>query len=383
MNTSLACLVCGVGIVVLRIGLSIYAAGAVRAKNAAACTMRGLLDISLAILAFWTVGRFVAGIQYPSQQSFLLICASLLPSGIAAGAVAERSRLFPISALPILLAGLITPLAWRWNAGWLHQIGFHDLAGASIFHLSGAACALASALLVGPRTGKFNRDGSSNAIPGHSIPLASAGVLLLFLGWPLYVAAFLTNPDRAADVATSVLLAAAAGAVVAMLLSQVKYLKPDIHLTSVGLLSSLVAISAAADLATGWTALLIGAVAGFAAPLATVWIDLVARVDDPTAAVGIHGVGAICGLLAAAFLAPADTLSARLILLGTQLLGLLAIGALSLALSFPLLWSLKKTVGLRSNDADEYDGLDLAEHDIGAYPDFQQTMIKSYHLREA
>jgi len=379
MNASLWWVICGVGVVLLRVGLAIHAAGSVRAKNAAGIVMRGVADMCLGVLAFWAVGGWIAGVERGSGLFFFLLCATLIASGIVVGVVGERSRFFAMCSLPVLVCGVVAPLAWRLAWGWLGKIGYHDVAGASMVHLTGALCALVSAVMVGPRTGKYNRDGSSNAIPGHNMPLGSVGVLVMFVAWLPYVAGFATDVAMAAG---NVLLAGAAGAVVAMVVSQVKYMKPDIHLTYVGLLSGLVAISAAADVRAGWMAVIIGAVAGLVVPLAAVWMDLVVRVDDLTAGIAVHGIGAVWGVIAAGLFTHVESVGARFRLLGVQVLGLAVIGAMAVGLSLGALWVLKRTVGLRSKEADEYDGLDLAEHDIGAYPDFQQTMIKSYHLRE-
>jgi Amt family ammonium transporter len=167
-----------------------------------------------------------------------------------------------------------------------------------------------------------------------------------------------------------------------MALAQLRYGKPDVVLCLTGVLGGLVAISAVAGTVGTGAAVAIGAVAGVVVPLATVTLDLVAHLDDPTGAVSIHAVGGIWGTLAAGLFAPVG-FADRLKLLGVQALGIVAVAALSAALAFALFGALRAAGGLRSREADEYDGLDLAEHDIGAYPDFQQTMIKSYHLREA
>ena len=180
----------------------------------------------------------------------------------------------------------------------------------------------------------------------------------------------------------NVLLSAAAGGAAAIALGQMRYGKPDVGLTLAGLLGGLVAISAAGGGVGTISAVVIGAVAGIVVPLAAVSLDLLAHVDDPTSAISIHAVGGVWGTLAAGLFSP-GSFAERFKSVGVQALGAVVIAALAAAFSVALFASLGATVGLRVKEADEYDGLDLAEHDIGAYPDFQQTMIKSYHLREA
>jgi Amt family ammonium transporter len=266
-----------------------------------------------------------------------------------------------------------------WRDGWLEQMGFRDLGKASMIHLSGAAFAAVVAALVGPRMGKYNRDGSSNAIPGHSAPVASIGMLVILIAWPLYLVGF----GGGAGAAMNALLAAAGAIVASVIVSQLRYGKPDIHLTLLALLGALVAISAAADVRWRPVAVLIGIVAGLVVPIIMFVIDLVWRIDDLTGGIAAHGAGAIIGLLAAGLFARVESVGEKFKVIGAQLLGIVVIVVLSAAVAAAAFMLLRRAAGLRAREADEYDGLDLAEHDIGAYPDFQQTMIKSYHLREA
>jgi Amt family ammonium transporter len=239
--------------------------------------------------------------------------------------------------------------------------------------------------MVGPRTGKYNRDGSANMIPGHNIPLAAVGALTMFVAWfPYLVGSELAAGPLSTSLAgpMNVLLAAAAGGAASMALSQVRYGKVDIVLTLSGLLGGLVAISGAGGNVGTPAAVIIGAVAGVLVPLSAISLDLLAHLDDPTSAAAIHGVGGLWGTLAASLFSD-GSIAQRAKQFGVQLLGAVAIAALAAVLSLVIFGVLKAIGRLRAKEADEYDGLDLAEHDIGAYPDFQQTMIKSYHLREA
>jgi Amt family ammonium transporter len=312
-----------------------------------------------------------------------------IATGAVVEAAGERSRFFPLVAASVLLAGIVVPIAGNWaTTGWLARLGFVDPAGASWVHLVGGVCAAAAAWAVGPRQGKYNRDGSVNMMPGHSIPLARIGAFLMLAGWMPYVGAMIvlsSGPGHAAiaDAACwNILLAAAAAGLTGLLYSQVRYGKPDVGHTLMGLLSGLVAITAAAGSVAPYWAVLIGAIAGCVVPLASIWIDRYARIDDPVGAVAIHGIGGLMGTLAAGIFT-AGTLSEHAKHLGVQLIGAAAVAGLSAVGSLALFLTLRLALDLRVSELDEFDGLDLAQHDIAAYPDFQQNTIRSYHMREA
>jgi len=384
-------IIAALGALLIRAGFAIQSAGMARSKNSAGAVMRQLCDFCVAILAFWAIGFAILdsqsaffGLHFSSlfatadSASPLFAAATLIATGIVPGVLAERARFWPGMAASALLAAIIIPIAALWvtSNGWLAKLGFTDPGGAGWLHLPGALCAAVGAYFVGPRTGKFNRDGSSTAIPGHSLPLAGIGVLFLLVGFFIFLG--IQSPAAAMNV----LLAAAAGGLASVMFSQLRYFKPDIHLTCAGIVGAMVAISAGASSVPAWGAVLIGAVAGVIVPLAILTIDIKVRIDDPSAGLSIHGVGALWGLLAAPLLSRSLTMGERFKHLGAHLIGIVAISALTLALSTALWLLLKRTTKLRVSEADEFDGLDLAEHDIGAYPDFQQNTIKSYHLRE-
>jgi Amt family ammonium transporter len=392
----------GAALLLMRVGQVLYATGLCRSKNAAAAAARGVADLCVAALAFWAVGAAILlqqdngvfsvnrpllfGWSGVTGQAFFFAAVTLIASGAVFGAVGERSRFLPVCAASGLVAGLLVPVAgqWAWR-GWLHRVGFVDVAGASAVHLTAGVCAAVGAALTGPRTGKYNRDGSANMIPGHNIPLAAVGALAMFVAWFPYLAGSELAVGKITTTLAgpmNVLLAAAAGGAAAMALSQIRYGKADIVLTLTGLLGGLVAISGAGGTVGTPAAVVIGAVAGLVVPLSAISLDLLAHLDDPTSAAAIHGVGGLWGTLAAGLFSDGSFVQ-RAKLVGIQLLGALAIIALAAALSLALFAVLRAAGRLRAREADEYDGLDLAEHDIGSYPDFQQTMIKSYHLREA
>jgi Amt family ammonium transporter len=384
------------GALLIRVGFAIHGAGMARSKNSAGAVMRHLCDCCVAILAFWALGHAIAssearffGLNWhgllgsaDAGNIFFPTAAVLIAAGIVPGVLAERARFWPSLASSLLLAALLIPIVMLWTlaGGWLNRMGFTDHAGAAWLHLPGALAAAVGAIFVTPRTGKFNRDGSSTAIPGHSIPLAGIGIFLLLVGFFCFVP--IADAAHFAAAAMNLLLAAAAGGIASVMLGQFRYYKPDIHLTFAGIVGAMVAISAGAGSVPGIAAVLIGAVAGVIVPLAILAIDIYCRIDDPSGNIAVHGLGAIWGLVAAPLLARGLTAGERLKGLGVQLLGIASIALLTIALSAALWLCLKRCTKIRASEADEFDGLDLAEHDIGAYPDFQQNTIKSYHLRE-
>jgi Amt family ammonium transporter len=392
----------GAGLLLMRVGQVLCAVGLSRSKNSAAAAVRSVADLCAAVLAFWAVGaaiffqsrngffgvdpHLLFGRSGMTGQAFFYAAVILIATGVVGGTLAERSKFLPPLAASVLLAAAVVPVAghWAWD-GWLLRLGFHDVAGASVVHVSAGACAAVGAIMVGARTGKYNRDGSANMIPGHNVPLATAGALTMFVAWFPYVIGCAVAQGILTDTIVApmnVLLAAAAGGAGALALGHLRYGKPDVVLTLTGLLGGLVAISATGGRVGTGSAVIIGGVAGILVPLSAVSLDLLFHLDDPTSGVSIHAVGGLWGTVAAGLFLPGPFI-ARIKSLGVQALGAIAIAALAAGLSLALFAALKATVGLRAKEADEYDGLDLAEHDIGAYPDFQQTMIKSYHLREA
>jgi Amt family ammonium transporter len=392
----------GMALLLVRVGQVMYATGLCRSKNAAGAAARVVADFCVATLVFWACGAAILmqrsngilgvepalllGASGMTGQTFFYASVVMVATGAAGGALAERSKFSVVCATGAVLAGVVVPVAGRWAwGGWLARIGFVDVAGASVVHVAAGACAAAGAVVLGPRNGKYNRDGSANMIPGHNIPMAAAGVLAMLVGWVPYVLGCATLHGRLGPMgieAMNVLLAAAAAGAASMAFAHLRYGKPDVVLSLTGLLGGLVAITAAGGTVGTGAAVVIGAVAGIIVPLSTVALDLLLHLDDPTAAVSIHGIGGLWGLLAAGVFAHVGFIE-RLKLLGVQLVGGIAVAALAAGLGLALFAAMRATVGVRVREADEYDGLDLAEHDIGAYPDFQQTMIKSYHLREA
>lgn len=390
------------GALLIRLGMAVHAIGMARAKNSAGIVLRHLADLCAATLAFALLGLAIAasrgavlGINFhlllawdsdqalaafPPLGAFSLLAVFFIATGIVPGVQAERTRFWPGLASSALLAGLLLPvfLIWTHHNGWLAgRLAVSDSAGALWLHWPGALCAGVGAIVVGARSGKFNRDGSSSAIPGHSVPLAGLGVFVQWVGFVLFI-----GSSAGGVAAFNAALASAAAGGAALVFSQIRYYKPDIHLTFSAMLGGLVAISACAGHVAPPVAILIGAVAGVLVPLGILLLDVMFKVDDPSGGMSIHGLAAAWGLLIGPLVARAGGLGDRLKGLGANLLGLVAIAIVTIGLSVVMWAVLKRFTRIRAREEDEFDGLDLAEHDIGAYPDFQQTMIKSYHLRE-
>jgi Amt family ammonium transporter len=301
----------------------------------------------------------------------------------------------------MVLAGVVLPIAanWAWS-GWLAHKGFFDVAGGCSLHLASGVFAAVGAVILRPRSGKFNRDRSSSMIPGHNVTLTSVGAILLIIGWTAYVsgggAYHISQGTMTMDVnelktyvlyvgasAWNVVLCAAGATIGSIVYTQVRYRKPDVVLILTGMLGGLVSISAGGMILPSWSAVLIGMVAGVIVPAAVVALDLRVRIDDPGGAIAIHGVGGALGTLAVGLFMPRPLAHGRLQQIEIQSIGIVAIALLAALVGTIFFLAFNAAGMLRAREADEFDGLDLAEHDIGAYPDFQQTTIKSYHLREA
>ena len=289
---------------------------------------------------------------------------------IVSGAVAERMKLWSFFGFAMVLTGFIYPVQgfWKWGGGWLEQLGFADFAGSGVVHLCGAAAALAGVLLLGARKGKYGPDGRVYAIPGCNLPLATLGTLILWLGWFGFNGGSelrISNVVEANSVAlvfVNTNMAAAGGLVAALLLARAWFGKADLTMTLNGALAGLVAITAGPLAPTPFGATLIGAVGGAIVVASIVLLDKL-RIDDPVGAISVHGVVGIWGLLAV----PIYDDAARL---WVQVVGLLAIFGWVFGLSFLVWLGLRQTVGLRVEEEHEYEGVDLAECGMEAYPEF-------------
>ena len=287
---------------------------------------------------------------------------------IVSGAVAERMKIGPFMIFTVLYVGLIYPIAgsWKWGGGFLDQLGFYDFAGSTLVHSVGGWAALVAVWLLGPRIGKF-KNGKPQAIPGHNIPLATAGVLILWLGWFGFNGGSVLSADPALTSLTLVTtcLAAAAGGVVAALVSFIKYKNLDLTMFLNGILGGLVGITAGADVMTPESAIIIGAIAGALIVFAVSFVDAI-KLDDPVGAIAVHLICGIWGTLAVGIFStnPEHTFL-------IQLTGVACYAAFCILASFLIIFTLKKTVGIRVSEKEELDGLDAHEHGMDAYPDFR------------
>jgi ammonium transporter, Amt family len=290
---------------------------------------------------------------------------------IVSGAVAERIKIGPFMIFTVIYVGIIYPLAgsWKWGGGFLQmrETPFYDFAGSTLVHSVGGWAALVAVWLLGSRIGKF-KEGKAQAIPGHNIPLATAGVLILWLGWFGFNGGSVLSADPALTSLTLVTtcLAAAAGGVVAALTSTIMYKNLDLTMFLNGILGGLVGITAGADQMGPTDAILIGAIAGVIIVFAVAFIDKL-KLDDPVGAIAVHLACGIWGTLAVGIfgaLAGVDQLV-------SQLVGILSYAAICIASSFLILFVLKKTVGIRVSEKEELEGLDVHEHGMDAYPDFR------------
>ena len=287
---------------------------------------------------------------------------------IVSGAVAERMKIGAFMIFVVIYVGLVYPIAgsWKWGGGFLDQLGFYDFAGSTLVHSVGGWAALVAVYLLGSRIGKF-KDGKPQAIPGHSIPLATAGVLILWLGWFGFNGGSVlsADPELTSLTLVTTCLAAASGGVVAAFVSFLKFKNLDLTMFLNGILGGLVGITAGADVMTPESAIIIGAIAGALIVFAVSFVDAI-KLDDPVGAIAVHLACGIWGTLAVGIFStnPEHTFL-------TQLIGVACYAGFCIASSFIIIFTLKKTIGIRVSEIEELEGLDAHEHGMDAYPDFR------------
>ncbi len=381
----------------MQAGFAMVEAGFTRAKNAINIMMKNLMDFSMGSLAFWAIGF---GLMFGASKSgwfgtsgfflsdfkvggdpwvlafwmFQVVFAATAAT-IVSGAMAERTKFSGYLLYSIFISGLIYPIfgSWAWGglyngSGWLEKLGFIDFAGSTVVHSVGGWAALAGAIVLGPRLGKYGKDGSVKPIPGHNMPLGALGVFILWLGW------FGFNPGSTTaatkDIAlifVNTNLAAATGAAFAMLTSWIRMGKPEISMSLNGALAGLVAITSPCATVSPFSSIIIGAVAGTIVVLSVLFFDKI-KVDDPVGAISVHGVNGAWGTLAAGIFNMGGT-SAKII--GVQMLGIGAAFVWTFTTAFILFKVIDMTVGLRVSPEEELEGLDYSEHGGNAYPDFE------------
>lgn len=395
-------LICGVLVMFMAPGFAMLEAGLVRAKNTAEILTKNVGLFAIAVIMYMLVGYYLMymgiseggffpsfgfliggensvaetlasdGEIYYSNRSdhFFQVVFVATAMSIVSGAVAERMKLWAFLLFAVIFTGFIYPLQgyWKWGGGFLDELGYLDYAGSGVVHMAGAAAALAGVLLLGPRKGKYGPQGQIHPIPGANMPLATLGTLILWMGWFGFNGGSelkVSDVDSANAVATVFVntnLAAAAGVVTALIVARIAFGKADLTMALNGALAGLVSITAEPLMPTPGLAAIIGAIGGLIVVISIVTFDKM-RIDDPVGAISVHGVAGIWGIMAVLLSNDEATLTG-------QLTGLVTILVFVFFASF-IIWALiKGTMGIRVSAEQEYDGVDLHECGLEAYPDF-------------
>ena len=410
--TTLLFLVGGFLVFWMAAGFAMLEAGLVRSKNVAMQLTKNISLFSLAAIMYWLVGF---NLMYPGDfngyLAFNFVPTSLEPVGLAAadasldyasvgsdfffqlmfvaatasivsGALAERIKLWPFLAFVAVLTGLMYPISgsWQWGGGWLSEAGFSDFAGSTIVHSVGGWAALAGAIVLGPRLGKY-KDGKTIPMPGSNLALATLGTFILWLGWFGFNGGSQLAMGTVGDVTdvsrifANTNMAAAAGAIMALTLTQVLYKKPDLTMVLNGALAGLVSITAEPLTPSLFDALLIGAVGGAIVVFTVPMLDKF-KIDDVVGAIPVHLFAGIWGTIAVAFNTRTEisegverTFAQQL---GVQVTGIVAYGVFTFVIALVLWFILKAVVGIRVNEEDEINGLDMSELGMEAYPEFSK-----------
>ena len=394
----------------MQAGFAMVETGFTRAKNAGNIIMKNLMDFSLGAPIFWLVGF---GIMFGTTSGFFgafdffadgvvgegydwttlvfqtMFCATA--ATIVSGAMAERTKFSAYCIYSMVISAVIYPVSghWIWGGGWLSEMGFHDFAGSTAVHFVGGLCALIGAAILGPRIGKYTKDGKARAIPGHSLTLGALGCFILWFCWFGFnggstVALSGNGAEVASRVFMTTNLAAAVATVTVMCITWIRYKKPDVSMTLNGSLAGLVAITAGCDVVTPMGSAIIGICAGFAVVFGIEFIDQKLKVDDPVGAVGVHCINGALGTVLVGLFAYYDgtEVAANGLLYGggagplvTQIMGVAAVAVwvgVTITIVFQII---KHTIGLRVSEAEEIMGLDKPEHGLtSAYADFMPVV---------
>lgn len=394
----------------MQAGFAMVETGFTRAKNAGNIIMKNLMDFAIGTPLFWLTGFGImfggagaffggfdplvrgdysgilpAGVPLPAFLIFQTVfCATA--ATIVSGAMAERTKFISYCIYSAVISAVVYPISghWIWGGGWLAQMGFHDFAGSTAVHMCGGVAALVGAKILGPRMGKYDKDGKPKAILGHSLTLGALGVFILWFCWFGFNGCSTVSMDSDASVySTGTIfvttnLAAATATVATMIITWLRYKKPNISMTLNGSLAGLVAITAGCDLVTPAGAFFIGLIAAFVVVSGIEFIDKVCRIDDPVGAIGVHGMcGAAGTLLTGVFAADGGlAYGGGFHFLGVQLIGVAAVivwVAVTMTFTFTVL---KKTIGLRASWEEETKGLDATEHNLSSsYADFMPMVF--------
>ncbi len=387
----------------MQAGFAMVETGFTRAKNAGNIIMKNLMDFCVGTLVFWFIGfglmfagdgPLIGGLDFfirgdysssiPSAAFIIfqtVFCATA--ATIVSGAMAERTKFSSYLLYSLIISAVVYPVSghWIWGGGWLSQLGFHDFAGSTAVHMVGGIAALIGATILGPRIGKFGKNGEIRAIPGHSLTLGALGVFILWFCWFGFNGGStlgMTSDAQlisASGVFVNTNIAAAASATMVMIITWLRYGKPDVSMTLNGALAGLVAITAGCDLVSPAGAVGIGLIAAFVVIFGIEFIEKVLKIDDPVGAIGVHGLcGATGTILTGVFAVDGGLLyGGGLAFLGVQTLGVLAVATWVGITMTAIFVVIKKTVGLRVSHSDELTGLDINEHGlINSYADFMQ-----------
>ena len=384
-------------------GFAMLEAGLVRSKNVTTQLTKNIALFSIAAIAYYLVGYnlmypgdgwlingylgpilSIAGLQpvglegvedpggYSTGSDFffqLMFCATT--ASIVSGTIAERMKLWPFLIFTVLLTAFLYPIeaSWQWGGGWLSELGFSDFAGSTLVHAAGASAALAGAIVLGPRIGKYKDDGSVNPMPGSNMPLATLGTFILWLGWFGFNGGSqlaLGTIGDAADVSrifTNTNTAAAGGALAALILTQIMYKKIDLTMVLNGALAGLVSITAEPLAPSIGGATIIGAIGGVIVVIAVPMLDKL-KIDDVVGAISVHGIAGIWGTIAVVFSGGS---------IGAQIIGTVSICLFVFILSLVIWYILDALIGIRVSEEDELTGLDTTELGMDAYPDFSKS----------
>ncbi|MGY4877803.1 ammonium transporter [Vreelandella aquamarina] len=395
-------LMCGVLVMWMAAGFSMLEAGLVRSKNTAEILTKNIALFAIACTMYLLVGYYLmysssaggfipnlgfllgdensaaavtAGgddAPYYSMRSdfFFQVVFVATAMSIVSGAVAERMKLWAFLAFAVVMTAVIYPVSgyWTWGGGWISAIGFSDYAGSGIVHMAGAAAALAGVLVLGPRKGKYGKDGSIRAIPGANLPLATLGTFILWMGWFGFNGGSelkmsdVGSANAVAQVMVNTNAAAAGGVIAALVLAKLWFRKADLTMALNGGLAGLVAITAGPSAPTAVGAMLIGMVGGLLVIVSIVMLDKL-KLDDPVGAISVHGVVGIWGCLAV----PLTNADATF---GAQIIGMAGIFAWVFFASLIVWLILKAVMGIRVSEEEEYEGVDITECGMEAYPEF-------------
>lgn len=395
----------------MQAGFAMVETGFTRAKNAGNIIMKNLMDFSIGTPVFWLIGfglmfggsnPFIGSIKGIADES--VYGSSMLPEGvpffaflifqtvfcataatIVSGAMAERTKFSSYCIYSLIISLVVYPISghWIWGGGWLSALGFHDFAGSTAVHMVGGVAALVGAKVLGPRIGKYDKDGKAKAIPGHSLTLGALGVFILWFCWFGFNGASTVSMEGEAIVSAGKIfvttnLAAAVATCTVLIITWIRYKKPDVSMTLNGTLAGLVAITAGCDTVSPVSAAIIGILSGFVVVFGIEFVDQKLKIDDPVGAVGVHGLnGALGTICVGLFSDGAGTDGLGLFtgggfhLLGIQCLGVVAVIAwVAITMSIVFL-TIKHTIGLRVTEEEEIAGLDIKEHGLtSSYADF-------------